>query len=914
MIHRLSCLVPTLVMLVVMVGPATGQGQSSTPGPLIPDRTPLDELVTTALREPFLTDEERRAMRVFHGVWDEHDLTTPEARATVALNAWDLNHPSLLDNRTPVELRARARLLAGDLEESLALLEGIESISAHVLRAEALLALGREDAAVDEAHAAVQWMQRIDVERAEDLTASVQAMYLLTRLEAQPSARVHDMIEDLSRAHQLIDRLYWPARLVEGRILRDKHNRRQAVEAFHEVIGLNPRCAEAWYGLGLIALRSFDFDSAAAAAERLRRIHPEHPLAVLLLAEKRIVEDDPEEAIELLDVLLHHRPRFLPGLAMLAAARGTAFDWDGMQRALDQYEAVSPGSAEPYQLAGLHLSRKRQYERATTLLEEAIQRAPAWSAPRTELGLLAMQAGRDHDATAILRQASSMDPFNKRAANSLFLIEELLTYAHVQTEHFDVRYRPGIDEALVSLVLERFDDIYETVTTYFEHEPAQRTLIELMPDHSRFAVRITGQPDIYTYAACTGPIVAMEVPREGARGEHTGLYDLPRVLRHEFTHAVTLDQTQNRIPHWLTEGAAVEMELAPRTYSWCRLLATAYHNDDLFTLDEINWGFIRPRRRNDRAKAYAQSQWMLQFMEQRYGRAAIVRVLEQFRDGVPQDEAVAIAFGVPPEAFMATFLEWAGDEVDAWGMAPLPSMTTLTDEIRLADTELAAMMVASRKARLDVVARTIVRRAGHPSSLRHRPFVAADWPDLVRPPVTVSDEQLAAWRGRFPEHPDLLELELRRRIDRSETIDPPLAALLRQYALLRPVDPFPHKKLARYHLDAGQPQAAIEHLEYLDVRTDDSPVYAVELARIYRVAGDRNRALDKITRALTIDPYDAATRELASAIAIESRRLDIARQHLVALSLIEPDRQQHHTRLQRLDQIISTRDKTGGDG
>ena len=46
--------------------------------------------------------------------------------------------------------------------------------------------------------------------------------------------------------------------------------------------------------------------------------------------------------------------------------------------------------------------------------------------------------------------------------------------------------------------------IHATVAGRFNFEPPIKTTIELMPDHKRFSVRITGMPHIHTVAACTG--------------------------------------------------------------------------------------------------------------------------------------------------------------------------------------------------------------------------------------------------------------------------------------------------------------------------------------------------------------------------------------------------------------------------
>src|SRR6185503_18890008 len=123
--------------------------------------------------------------------------------------------------------------------------------------------------------------------------------------------------------------------------------------------------------------------------------------------------------------------------------------------------------------------------------------------------------------------------------------------------------QPGIDQVVAELMTAPLEKIHATVAGRFEHQPAQKTVIELMPDHKRFAVRITGMPWIHTLAACTGPVIAMEVPSEGTPDKHLGPFDWPRVLQHEYTHTITLSQTRNRVPHWLTEAAAVSMEGSP---------------------------------------------------------------------------------------------------------------------------------------------------------------------------------------------------------------------------------------------------------------------------------------------------------------------------------------------------------------
>jgi hypothetical protein len=53
-----------------------------------------------------------------------------------------------------------------------------------------------------------------------------------------------------------------------------------------------------------------------------------------------------------------------------------------------------------------------------------------------------------------------------------------------------------------------------------------------------------------------------------------------------------------------------------------------------------------------------------------------------------------------------------------------------------------------------------------------------------------------------------------------------------------------------------------------------------------------------------MNPFDASVRELAAAIAIEAGQLPAARVHVKALTVLEPDRDIHRRRLERVDQLL----------
>jgi len=71
-----------IAALVCIASPAMAQQP-----PLIPDRAVLRPGPQTAIDAEWLTDQERKDLRVFHGVWDDRDIDSPTRRASVALNA-----------------------------------------------------------------------------------------------------------------------------------------------------------------------------------------------------------------------------------------------------------------------------------------------------------------------------------------------------------------------------------------------------------------------------------------------------------------------------------------------------------------------------------------------------------------------------------------------------------------------------------------------------------------------------------------------------------------------------------------------------------------------------------------------------------------------------------------------------------
>lgn len=856
-------------------------------------RLPEPELaapVRRLLDAAYLSEDERRDLRIAHGVHTDEDLNTAARRARAALSRGRFDDPSLLTPEAPPLLRAEALATLGRFDEALLAIDGDTSVPAARLRAEALAGLGRNDEAVA-ALGPIESALRRGVEPGEAADA-VRGVMLGLSLRGPGDAEgdFQFLLALLGRAREEGGSLDWRIPLAEAELLLDKGAYGEAGEALERALSLNAGAARAWFLLGQSAAQNFDLARAELIARRLDALAGSDPDApdgagrsawsAIVLARARLRQVDPEGALAVLDRAAERFPSMRPLLALRVAAAHAGFKPDRAAELAEAFDRLSPGSPLAYLEAGKAMSDRRQYAAAAELLREAARRGPFLPEPWIELGLLEVQSGRDALALEALEKAAALDPFNKRVGNSLTLVRELGGYDTIRTEHFIVRHRPGVDGVLAREMAPLLDAMHDRVTGRerdgIDHDMPRsdelpnggKTVIELMPDHRWFSVRITGMPRVHTVAASTGPVIAMEAPRAGPN-HLVGPYDWLRVVRHEYVHTVTLSRSNNRLPHWFTEAAAVHLEDAPKDWGTVQLLTRAVETNTLFDLDRINLAFVRPQRPTDRAQAYAQGAWMYGFIIDRWGSEAPLKLMDRYGAGDTEAAGFKAVLGVDRAEFLRLFAEWAGEQLVAWGMRPPAGMPGVRELLS-----------------------------------RDRAEGQAGEGGASGPGEGPTPERIAAWLREHPEHPELLSLAVRDALAANKGEPTPgMIDLLERLARARPVDPTPHRHLARLRLDAGELEQAVRHLEFLDVREQYSPALAAELSRTHARLGDWDRAWEAALRAVRIAPYEGSGREWAATVALKRGDHEAARWQLTALTRLEPDRPEHAERLKALEKL-----------
>ncbi|HXE52567.1 MAG TPA: tetratricopeptide repeat protein, partial [Tepidisphaeraceae bacterium] len=355
----------------------------------------------------------------------------------------------------------------------------------------------------------------------------------------------------------------------------------------------------------------------------------------------------------------------IEALGLLAAVNALELKEDNVNEVLKQVEAIDPNNASAYVEVAEQLDGMRQYPRAIEKYRVAIKRAPWWTDALNGLGLLYTQSGDEDKARAALEEAHQLDPFNLRTTNYLQLLDKMAHFARKETDHFVVIYDAQTDPVIPEYFSEYLESVQSQVCAAYDYTPKVKTYIEVFPTHEAFSVRTTGSTWLPTVGASTGRVIALVAPRPGKNT--LGTFNWARVLRHEYTHTVTLGATDNRIAHWFTEGLAVYQEQSPVPWEWVPMLYSAVSRHQFFPLDKLTWAFIRPKRPVDRQLAYAESFWICKYVEETYGHEAILKMLELMRHADRQEDVFPKVTGKSIPQFMSEFQTWAEKQVATWG-------------------------------------------------------------------------------------------------------------------------------------------------------------------------------------------------------------------------------------------------------
>lgn len=629
--------------------------------------------------EPALTPEQRAQAALIEsralqdtGEWDTAAEAIREALPNVEQPAALLARQAELELlRGRYEDAARSAAKAIELNADLPL--------AHLVQGHVARETGRFDDALKEYQWCVRYYNRVQPTDPETLLVIAEGSLEYARWKRANnifSFVVNTLCPDALKA----DEHCWQAHYVSGSLLLEKYNQAQAVPELNEGLAINAQAAPVLAALGASAMHDMDVAKAEEYADRALQVNPRLPEALLLKADIRLADGNTPAALEFIEQALAINPVDQQTLARKAVCYlledgvpadeelvAVFFHLDTIgQLDLPQPSRFSqvlidvarrnPRPGKFLAIVGEFLDAHRKYAAAERFYQQAINVMPQLSDPKTNLGMLYMRTGQVDEAQRILDEAFNADRFQVRVSNMRKVLGVLQGYETVATDHFVLRVDKS-DRLLASYMAEYLESIYPELTERYGFEPPVRTQFEIygaakgQGAHEWFSARMVGLPWIQTIGASTGMIVALASPTAMEP------FNWSRVLRHEFVHILTLQDTQFNIPHWYTEALAVREEGLDMPDEWQEILLDRVPKRDIFTLETVNSGFQRPKGPTDWNMAYCQSRLYAKYMEEQYGTESLEKLLDAYRHGKSTPEAIPEVFGVSVAEFEVGYLK-----------------------------------------------------------------------------------------------------------------------------------------------------------------------------------------------------------------------------------------------------------------
>ena len=683
----MKCLL--LVLLILGNAASLPADEKKAPSPLVDARQRLQRgniAEARAKYEVLLKDDTSRVPAAI-GLARSYRAEGEYAKALAAIDHV-LNNATQAAN--PDLLAAKAELFysTGRWEEALKMAETVlkakrDHFLARWVRAQILRDRGDLTAADQE----MRWFVRTYTQRSnEDKDIKDPDELLIVGQAGAENARWHSLNDQF---RFILNEVYadalkydpdlWQAEYLAGAMLLEKYNRPDAVAAFDAALKINPRAAEALVGKGQAALQGLEIKQAEGFAEEALKINPKLPLALRLRADVHLATGDIAAALKVLEEARSVDPREEATLARLAACRVVLKQESEFQSLVAEVQRSNPKPALFYTELASCLEDRRQYSDAEKYFKKAIELRDKLAEPRTGLGMLYLRLGKEAEAKELLTKAFEGDKFNVRVANSLKVLRHLDKYQTLQTDHFEVRFDPNTDKMLAGFVADYLEEVHAKLKREFNHEPKGRILFELFSSHEMFSGRTVALPDLHTIGACTGRVVAMASPRGKGVSKP---FNWGRVIRHELVHIFNLDQTDFRVPHWLTEGLAVRNEGMNRPPTWSLLLKERFESDQLLDINSIQLGFVRPRSPDEWTLAYCQSQLYVDYVTKNYGPAAAGELLNAYREGLDDRAAIEKVCKVDLASFEGGYRAYLAEVVKA-----IPAQRKTEKPLTLAELE-----------------------------------------------------------------------------------------------------------------------------------------------------------------------------------------------------------------------------------
>ena len=719
-------------------------------------------------------------------------------------------------------LTGRYTEAAAEFEHAVADLEKTRGHKLHsqLRLAEVLELLGLEERAKEIYQSFVKYYTDKDPQTTSELTWIARALVHLERFQDA---------NDLYRLAIENDAEHLEAQLGAGELFTEKYNYSDAQQFLNDALELNPNSARAHLDVALNKRLEGGQELQSSLNEALK-INPNYVDAMAFKTALALEEGNFELALSEIDKALKINPRS-PEIHALKTAMLYLQDRD-FEPEVAATLTISPHYGQIFTTLSHYATITRRTEQAAQFARRAIAISPRLWDAHLSLGMALLRLGQMEAGRAAVETAFKGDPFNVWAKNTLDLLDTMQDFRESKRGMFIVKASAQESDVLSGYALDLIEEASNKLTSKYHFTPKGPIVVEIFQNHEDFAVRALGIPGLGALGVCFGPVIAQDSP--SARG--AGEFNWGSTLWHEFTHVITLQMTEYRIPRWFSEGLSVYEERRARPGwgdDWNPLFVRSFAAGKWFKIAELDSAFQRPRNPADIPIAYFEASQVCEFIVNRYGFDAILRMLSMYRDKAQTQQILKEVLKLTEADF---------------------------------DREFSAYVQTKAKQLSD--------------ALKTEPNAAASMS---------KDEVMKLLPGE-----DSFALHLR--AGDLFAADGDTNAAIQHYRRAIELFPYftgegnPYESLAKILEQKGDVSGAGDVMESL-LKVDENKVEAMKtLARLRLTQGDKTRALDAMRASFYVAPFDYALHTKAGELSLESK--DYARalaEFQVTLALQPPN-------------------------
>ncbi|MBI3653012.1 MAG: tetratricopeptide repeat protein [Acidobacteria bacterium] len=548
-------------------------------------------------------------------------------------------------------------------------------------QARARLAQGNEDDARIILVELAQKYQADEEVNAEALTIFAKAFACLEKYQDANDLYIDARDED----EQFIE-----AFIAQGELLNEKYNYAEAQSLFEDALKINANSPAALIGLAESKRLSFSPD-AGGAIELALRVNPNAVRALTLKAWFQLEEERTDAAMTTIERALAVNPNALEAHALRAAIFYASDRNAELEAETKRALAINAKAGIFFDTLAHFAVIKRRYADGVRFGRRAVELSPKLWRARTDLGIQLLRIGKTAEGRAELEKAFAGDPFNLWAKNTLDLLDSIKDYVDTTRGAFLIKTSPKEAEVVAPYAAELIEEAYKKLTAKYKFTPTAPIAVELFENHEDFAVKALGLPGLGALGVCFGQTIAMDSPSARAAGQ----FNWGGTLWHEFTHVITLQMTDYKIPRWFSEGLSVFEERRARPGwgdDWSVEVVKAYSDGRFVKIANLDAAFTRPKTPDGVPLAYFQASQVCEFVEEKYGFDTILKMLALYKEGAKDLEVLQQALHLTPEQFDQSFNEFLQakikDKIAALGTGPM----RVNDDAKQAEIILEAVL------------------------------------------------------------------------------------------------------------------------------------------------------------------------------------------------------------------------------